>query len=97
MRYKSEVIAKGLSIQAFCSVNNIPYNGGEPRTREQANAGLRLGRIGLRLAMVWERGDGSSHCVRAMMIFLPMETGLRADFYTFNLIFGEFFVYLRAL
>lgn len=26
MRYKSEGVAKGLSMQAFCSVNNIPYN-----------------------------------------------------------------------
>lgn len=42
-------------------------------------------------------GDGSSHCVRAIMLFMAVETGLRADFYTFNLIFGEFFVYLRAL
>ena len=26
MRYKSEGVSKGLSMQAFCSVNNIPYN-----------------------------------------------------------------------
>lgn len=26
MRYKSEGVAKGLSMQAFCSMNNIPYN-----------------------------------------------------------------------
>lgn len=26
MRYKSEGVAKGLSMQAFCSVHGIPYN-----------------------------------------------------------------------
>lgn len=26
MRYKSEGVAKGLSMQAFCSMHNIPYN-----------------------------------------------------------------------
>lgn len=26
MRYKSEGVAKGLPMQAFCSMNNIPYN-----------------------------------------------------------------------